>query len=302
MNFYLVIDGRRQGPFPLEELVAQGLERDTLVWRAGQSDWERADKLPVLQEVLATVPPPVPPLAWIHQQRPEEIDEGERAPRSTPATFRTLHRWWMILFAATFLVPLLGGLCFLLAQTQYIPYRGGSGYLYYRYSDLGVALNVIGVLLMILTAAPLIASVALCAVLLYKMWDVIQDGRTRTTPDKAVGFLFIPFFNFYWVFVAIHGLAVDLNAYVRRHRVGMDTEPAPTGLALTFCILFCCTAVPYLQFLTFIPMYVILLLVLTRLKNAVLDILRVQHAVDNPDPDHLPAPFGSSTETAIKPE
>src|SRR5215472_4189380 len=40
-------------------------------------------------------------------------------------------------------------------------------------------------------------------VLIYQMWQSIQDGHARTTPGKAVGFLFIPFFNLYWMFQAV---------------------------------------------------------------------------------------------------
>ncbi len=38
--------------------------------------------------------------------------------------------------------------------------------------------------------------------LVYRMWAQIQSGHPRTTPACAVGFLFIPLFNLYWIFVA----------------------------------------------------------------------------------------------------
>ncbi|HUV53539.1 MAG TPA: hypothetical protein VMW64_10785, partial [Dehalococcoidia bacterium] len=37
-------------------------------------------------------------------------------------------------------------------------------------------------------------------VFIHKAWASIQDGHARTGPCKALGFLFIPFFNFYWIF------------------------------------------------------------------------------------------------------
>src|SRR5262249_23100456 len=92
--------------------------------------------------------------------------------------------------------------------------------------------------------------------------------------------LFIPFFNLYWVFVAVRGLTLDLNSYVRRHRAGMDAEPAPTGLALVFCILVACTAVPYIGLLAFVPMAVVLSVLLTRLKNCVVALVQVRQGVD----------------------
>jgi hypothetical protein len=57
---------------------------------------------------------------------------------------------------------------------------------------------------------------------LYKMWAAIQDGHARTTPGKAVALMFVPIFNWYWIFQVLPGYATDYNAYLDRHRI-----PAP---------------------------------------------------------------------------
>jgi len=77
---------------------------------------------------------------------------------------------------------------------------------------------------------------------LHKCWQVVQDGYARTTPGQAIGFLFIPFFNLYWQFVALHGLTKDMNAYLARHQI--YGEQAPEGLALATCITAC---IPYIN-------------------------------------------------------
>lgn len=71
--------------------------------------------------------------------------------------------------------------------------------------------------------------------LLFKAWGLIQDGFARTTPGKAIGFLFIPFFNFYWIFRAIWGFAKDYNWYVTRHKI--TATQLPEKLFLIACIL-----------------------------------------------------------------
>lgn|GEM_PF-355638 len=53
--------------------------------------------------------------------------------------------------------------------------------------------------------------------LLYRAWDIIQDGHARATPQKAVLLCLIPVFNFYWIFHAVSGYATDFNAHIRRH-------------------------------------------------------------------------------------
>jgi TPR repeat protein len=52
--------------------------------------------------------------------------------------------------------------------------------------------------------------------LLYQGWKSIPVDIARTTPGKAVGFLFIPIFNLYWMFVAYDGLIKDMNAALQR--------------------------------------------------------------------------------------
>jgi hypothetical protein len=54
-------------------------------------------------------------------------------------------------------------------------------------------------------------------ILIYHFWKAIQDGYARTSAGKAVGFLFIPVFFYYWIFVVFYGLSQDLNAFIKRH-------------------------------------------------------------------------------------
>jgi hypothetical protein len=50
----------------------------------------------------------------------------------------------------------------------------------------------------------------------YRLWKLIPSDIARTTPGKAVGFLLIPFFNIYWVFVSYVGLSQDMNETLRQ--------------------------------------------------------------------------------------
>jgi hypothetical protein len=95
----------------------------------------------------------------------------------------------------------------------------------------------VGVILM-LTAS------ILYLVLIYKAWESIQDGYARTTPGQAVGFLFIPFYNFYWIFQAIPGFADDYNAYLIRAKI--SAPPLDKGLLQAQAILQVLSAIPYL--------------------------------------------------------
>jgi hypothetical protein len=111
-----------------------------------------------------------------------------------------------------------------------------------------------------------IAAIVLRCVIMYKAWNQVQDGYQRTTPGKAVGFCFIPFFNFYWIFVAYHGLAQDINSYMRRNAV--PGELMSEGLALTYCILVLCCIIPWAGFLSMVAVIVINFIMVYQVKMA----------------------------------
>lgn len=68
--------------------------------------------------------------------------------------------------------------------------------------------------------------------LLFKMWTVIQDEHARTTPAKAIGFLFIPFFGIYWLFNVWGGFPTDYNKYIERHNI--SAPPLSSALYIIF--------------------------------------------------------------------
>ncbi len=86
-----------------------------------------------------------------------------------------------------------------------------------------------------LSLVPVIYLSVVFGVLIYKMWSGIQDGYARTTPGKAVGFLFIPFFNFYWGFQALWGFSKDYNRYIQRH--SLRAPKLREGLFLWYFVL-----------------------------------------------------------------
>jgi len=69
----------------------------------------------------------------------------------------------------------------------------------------------------------------------YSLWKVVPPQIARTTPGKALGFCFIPFFNlFYWNFVSLVGLSKDINETLRQRGINLQVS---VGLPLTYCIL-----------------------------------------------------------------
>mgnify|MGYP001208139183 CR=1 FL=1 len=116
-----------------------------------------------------------------------------------------------------------------------------------------------------------VAAVISYCLILHKLWTLIPANTARTTPVKAVGLLFIPLFNFYWNFVAFHGLAESLNALLRkspiRDRVG-------EGLSLAYCILMCFSVVPMVGTLAALVGSVFWIVALRQMKDAGIALLQ----------------------------
>ncbi len=70
--------------------------------------------------------------------------------------------------------------------------------------------------------------------ILYKTWGALPASQARTTPGRAVGFMFVPFYNLYWVWNAYVGFAKDFNRYVKQ--VDPQEQPQPDGFYIAFCI------------------------------------------------------------------
>ena len=81
----------------------------------------------------------------------------------------------------------------------------------------------------------IIVSLVCGCCILHKLWCLIPTHEAKTTPGKAVGFLFIPFFNLYWNFIAIYGLAQALNSQIRQRTI--RNKGVGEGLSLIYCIL-----------------------------------------------------------------
>jgi hypothetical protein len=111
-----------------------------------------------------------------------------------------------------------------------------SWWIGYPLSIIGAFLPMPGDILLGLIWVPaIIVSAVFWCILLHRQWSLLQGHGARTTPGKAVGFSFIPFYCFYWWFVSYAGLATDTNKYMRT--AGIGTKRMSFGLAVTDSVL-----------------------------------------------------------------
>jgi hypothetical protein len=106
-----------------------------------------------------------------------------------------------------------------------------------------------------LTNFPPVASIILHIVTLgifTMIYYGIKHGQLPRIKDddfgagKAIGFLFIPFFNFYWIFIFWIRLVDRINLQLRLRNI----EEVPRGLIMTIPILTVVSIIPLLGYLT----------------------------------------------------
>ncbi len=59
-QYYLVKDNQQLGPFPIEQLLGNGLTPHSLVWCEGMANWTQASQVPELATLFAPQQPQVP--------------------------------------------------------------------------------------------------------------------------------------------------------------------------------------------------------------------------------------------------
>jgi len=208
MQWYYMAGNNRQGPLAQEEihgLIASGnISRETFVWKEGMADW-----LPAGESELATLFSPDAPKA------PPAPAQRKIYPLPNPAS---LNKLWLVAVILNCVGTGLLVLDSVITLSDVNKLRNdtaatGSGFS-----------GVSGLFFLV--------AVVLNCILLYKLWCPIQDGQARTAPGKAVGFMFIPFFNLYWTFQAFWGLSKDMNAYAAQRGIAAPQIKGTLGLAI----------------------------------------------------------------------
>ena len=81
-----------------------------------------------------------------------------------------------------------------------------------------------------------ILAVIFSAFLLLRCWKALPEAHRKTTPGKAVGFLFISFYNSYRLFVSFPALAKRCHSYGKQ--VNDPEMKDMNGLGITYAALF----------------------------------------------------------------
>ena len=60
MPYFIIIKGKKSGPYDLSELKQMKLLNDTLTWKEGFDNWMQAKEIEELKDITFSPPPPIP--------------------------------------------------------------------------------------------------------------------------------------------------------------------------------------------------------------------------------------------------
>jgi Interferon-induced transmembrane protein/GYF domain 2 len=59
-KYFYILNGQQIGPLSIEELKANNITRETMIWCEGMGDWEQAGKIAELSSLFGDLPPSLP--------------------------------------------------------------------------------------------------------------------------------------------------------------------------------------------------------------------------------------------------
>lgn len=239
-EWHYSLDGGQAGPCSeaqLRELIANStIRKETPVWREGMTDWLPAGQI---EGLITNAPQGAPSPAAPASDNPYAVSQstaiGSAVSLGTYPSFTVKKASFKLHLIFGLIVP---GIAFLILMVVMMG-AGASASASSTGEPSDTAAAALGgsmIIVMLLFYGSMIASSIIGLVHLYRAWYCLQPGGARATPGQAVGFLFIPFFNLYWYFIAYKGLADDWNRIMDSHE---DLRQAPrfeSGIFLAMAI------------------------------------------------------------------
>lgn len=238
--YYVDENENPQGVYSFEEIEqlikTSVIKKSTYLWKEGFEDWKHLSEIEEFQDILKNIPPQIP-----KKDTSQSFTRGQDTASVSKEKFINEKIFWL-----TFLIT--GGgifICFLIAdilqppelmtnlQSKGVVDLGGVDYFIYSlFNVLGIILSFIfGLFYLFYT---------------FKMWKVLQNGETTITPGKAVGFTFIPLFNFYWVFKIWAEFPKIFNNFIQERAFKVEKIKESPNFFLMIAIGFILSGICYL--------------------------------------------------------
>lgn len=112
----------------------------------------------------------------------------------------------------------------------------------------GIGFMEIGVLVFVILAISILPTVFYLITLQSTLNEVSRENR-RMEPGM-VWLVLIPLFGIVWQFIIVNNIADSLQAEFKVRNIDVGEERPGIGIGLAYCILMCCSIIPFLGFFT----------------------------------------------------
>jgi hypothetical protein len=280
--WYYTLNGQQAGPISQQELSNKlngELPPNTLVWKEGMPNWTPSSEVEEFRNLESTTPPPLP---QAQASNPYLTPSSNVAPTVSPTEYplpkvkKSNFALLLSLGGGAVLALIIGYAIFFSTVFSNTMSAAQAGMEHVEKmeqahpddatetpADIGQELEeqakefeeleatmeaeiiqggITFVWFLMIGWLLTIAAYVVGLIYLYRAWSLVQPAGSTISPAKAVGFLFIPFFNLYWIFIAYRQWAEEWNKVCDRHT---SLAAAPRGsetvflaMAIAYCTIF----------------------------------------------------------------
>lgn len=235
MSYYILDNQNQQmGPFTIDQLRLKGMTRNTLVWRQGLANWTEAYLVEDLNELFLIPPPPLAQQTNYTQQNPynSNYNVGSNINNN--------------IYDENFPISSL-------SLQQIHNYKS-----HFFREEFNTA---VGIILHFLTFG--IFTFIQVGLMHSKLPKIKQDDFGS---GKAIGFMFIPFFNLYWIFMFYVRLTRRINFQYKLRNISL---PLSSGFAIATCILM---LIPYINIISY---FILLPVLYGQIQSSVNNLIKI---------------------------
>lgn len=231
-QWYVSVEGQQHGPYSGEQLVSftqsGNITRESMVWTDGMAEWLPAARIEGLFAAAAPAPAPVlvrPATAGTGFMHPGQPTAPAAAPHQGGFPHPSIAPASFGLFAGTIATGLVLTVIAIVLMPRAAAQAETNPTLTF------ILLGLVGVGILCLVIAQILQLMTL-----HRAWKCLSLAGATVSPGAAVGLLFVPFYNLYWIFRAYHGLSREWNHITSAYDETRAAPRMPEGLFLAYCI------------------------------------------------------------------
>ena len=262
LHYYYFSDNQSFGPYSKEQLLNLELDSDTQIWDVRIQEWNKLKDISELNQLHDIVNEKfqVSETDWfVYINIGKTSFDINKKLRNYKISF-----WFM----SVSLLLLLGMMGLAIEKMQSFK----------MFMDLQYFLSFMGFIgLSFVLRFFFFISALICLIsfleLIYYSWKIVEPNRENITASKAIGYLFIPFFNIYWAYFIFKSLPDELKLKAQKWGLKNITFVS-NSLVIVTSIVFMLSLIPVLNIFLLIPFLILSYVYITQVVDFVQSLYR----------------------------